>query len=507
MNRELLDTEHVLHLKRLGINTSQEAVIYMREDCAICRSEGFAAHARVKVELNGRSIIATINVVTSAFLSPGEAGLSEAAFHLLRGSEGERITIHHPSPLNSLSAVRSKVYGNQLNQTQFSAIAKDIAKGRYSDIHLSAFLTGCAGENLNRAEIVALTRSMIDVGDRIDWGRSPIVDKHCVGGLPGNRTTPIIVAIAAACGLTMPKTSSRAITSPAGTADAMETLAPVELSIDAMRKVVENEGGCVVWGGGVNLSPIDDILIRIERVLDLDSEGQLVASVLSKKAAAGSTHLVLDLPVGPSAKVRSSKAARSLSDHLIAVAECLGIKATAMLTDGLQPVGAGIGPALEAQDVLSVLKNEQDAPVDLHKRAVTLAGEILELASKVPSGQGVQMAHSAIVDGGAWNKFQAICDAQGGMKTPPHASQTFPIEASRSGRISAFDNRLLSRIAKLSGAPGAPAAGLKLHKKIGDSVSKGEPLYTIHAETPGEINYALEFVRSSSDVIVIEEIR
>lgn len=147
----------------------------------------------------------------------------------------------------------------------------------------------CGDDALNDKEITALTDAMVKAGSRIDWGLDQVIDKHCVGGLPGNRTTPIVVSILTACGLTVPKTSSRAITSPAGTADTMETLTDVSLSLEQMRQVVRNEGGCLAWGGSVRLSPADDLLIQVERALDIDSEGQLIASVLSKKLAAGAT--------------------------------------------------------------------------------------------------------------------------------------------------------------------------------------------------------------------------
>ena len=205
-------------------------------------------------------------------------------------------------------------------------------------------------------ETIDLTRAMVGAGERIDWGRAPIADKHCVGGLPGNRTTPIVVAIAAAAGLTMPKTSSRAITSPAGTADVMETLTRVDLDVPAMRRVVESEGGCFVWGGALTLSPADDVLVRVERSLDLDSDAQLVASVLSKKIAAGATHALIDIPVGPTAKVRTEEHAQRLQALLEQVAAAHGLQLRALRTCGAQPVGAGVGPALEAHDVLAVLR-------------------------------------------------------------------------------------------------------------------------------------------------------
>src|SRR5688572_25136650 len=308
-----------LRLRRLGIDTYDDPVIYMRADCAVCRSEGFDAHSRVTARLNGRSIIATLNIVSSGLLQADEAGLSESAWKLLDAREGDRVSLSHPEPVDSLSHVRAKVYGARLDEGAIHSIIKDVAARRYSDIHLSAFITACAGDRLDARETIAITRAMVAVGEQISWGRAPILDKHSVGGLPGNRTTPIIVAVAAAAGLVMPKTSSRSITSPAGTADTMETLAPVDLDLATMRRVVEREGGCIVWGGAMHLSPADDILIRVERPLDLDSEGQMVASILSKKAAAGSTHVVIDMPVGETAKVRDTDAARLLSALLIEV--------------------------------------------------------------------------------------------------------------------------------------------------------------------------------------------
>ena len=354
-----------LRLRRMGIDTYQEPVLYMHRDCPVCHSEGFEAQARIEVALNGRTIVATLNVVSGDFLAIGEAGLSEAAWRLLQAAEGDEAQLRHPKPLDSLAHVRAKVYGRRLDAHAIDAVIADVAAGRYSDLELAAFVTACAGDHLNLAETIALTRSMVAVGERMTWGDGLVMDKHCVGGLPGNRTTMIVVPIVAACGLRMPKTSSRAITSPAGTADTMETLAPVDLDVAHIQDVVERTGGCIVWGGAVRLSPADDVLIRVERPLDLDSPGQLVASVLSKKAAAGATHVLIDMPVGLTAKVRSAAAAALLERHLVDVGSALAMQVRVMRTDGLAPVGRGIGPALEARDVLSVLRREGGAPEDL----------------------------------------------------------------------------------------------------------------------------------------------
>jgi thymidine phosphorylase len=261
------DHGSVLWLRRLGIDTYDEPVIYMPEDCPVCRAEGWEALSRVEVTHGERAIVASIHVVTDGLLAADEASLSNAAWAMLDAIEGGSVAVAPSPPLASLSAVRAKVYGDRLEEPAIRAIIRDIAAGRYSAVHLSAFVTACAGGRLDLEETVALTRAMVDVGDRLAWPAGPIVDKHSVGGLPGNRTTMIVVPELAALGFTMPKTSSRAITSPSGTADAMETLAPVALDLPAIWRVVEREGGCIVWGGAVRLSPADDMIIRVERPL------------------------------------------------------------------------------------------------------------------------------------------------------------------------------------------------------------------------------------------------
>jgi len=372
---------HYLRARRLGVDTQYEAVVFMRKDCPVCRSEGFTAHNRLLLRSGERHIIATLYQVTTDLVADDEAALSESAWARLDLKDGDAISIGHPDSLESLSLVRSRIYGNAINESAALAIITDVLDGKYSDIHLSSFITACAARPLDRREVLALTKAMVDAGDRLSWNANIVLDKHSVGGLPGNRTTPIIVPIIAALGLTMPKTSSRAITSPAGTADTMETMAPVELATADIHRVVEQEGGCIVWGGAIKLSPADDVLIRVERALDLDSEGQMIASLLSKKIAAGSTHLILDLPVGPTAKVRSQQAADALSAGLVAVAGAFGIKAKVIAGDGTQPIGRGIGPALEANDVLAVLQCAPGAPRDLRDRAIVLAGALIGTAS------------------------------------------------------------------------------------------------------------------------------
>lgn len=497
------DASDMLILRRLGIDTYKEYIVFMRADCHVVRAEGFKALTRVVVHHHHHAIVATLNVVQSDLLREGEASLSESAFDALHARENDEITVTHLEPLASLSHVRAKIYGKKLDLDAYRDVINDIAQGRYSNVHLAAFIAACVGEHMDLDEIVFLTRGMIDSGSQLHWPGPVVVDKHCIGGLPGNRTTPIVVPIVASCGMTIPKTSSRAITSPAGTADVMETMTTVDLSLKHMRKVVEREGGCLVWGGGAQLSPADDILIRVERSLNIDSDAQLVASVLSKKAAAGSTHVLIEMPVGPTAKIRSTEAANALARAIEYVSKAVGLQLKILITDGSQPVGRAIGPTLEALDVLAVLRNEAGAPRDLRAKALTIAAEILTLTGSAPYDEALRRADELLTSGAAYRKFLSICEAQGGFREPTTAPYYEDVHAHDSGTVTGIDNRKLALVAKLAGAPGDKGAGIMFRAPLGTTVRTGDPIFTVYAESRGALQYALAYLSERNTVVQI----
>ncbi len=498
-------SDYSLKVVDIGINTHQEPVVYMREDCHVCRSEGFTANTRVLIKKDDNSVIATVNVVDEVVIQHGQAGFSKIALQRLNVKSGDVVQIKHAPVLSSLSTVRKKLYGHPLNNGEFYNIIKDISAHRYSDIEIASFLSACIGNRLNLNEIISLTNAMVDCGKRLLWPEyKQIFDKHCIGGLPGNRTTPLVVAITSAAGLVMPKTSSRAITSPAGTADTMETLTAVNLSLPEIQRVVRETGACLAWGGAVNLSPADDLLIRIERALDLDGEGQLIASVLSKKIAAGSTHAIIDIPVGETAKVRSRADADRLSALFTEVGNACGIHIRCLITDGSQPIGRGIGPVEEARDIIEVLQGNGEHVADLRERALFLAAHLIDMAENTGINEAKDKATSILDSGRAWEQFKKIVDAQGGLKELPSANYAHTVCATENGYIKNIDCRQIARLAKLAGAPFSPAAGLRLHVTRGDTVEEGQPLFTLYSDSEGEKDYALDYYQSEATVFFVE---
>lgn len=490
------DASATLILRRVGIDTYRENVAYLHRDCAIYRAEGFQALTKVEVSTDGRRILAVLNVVDDpAIVGVGGLGLSEEALSALGAVAGESVRIRHAEAPASMEAVRRKIDGERLSAEDFSAIAKDIAERRYAKMEIAAFLVASGQTGLDRDEVMYLTRAMVAQGEQLRWSGGIVADKHCIGGIPGNRTSMLVVPIVAAHGMLIPKTSSRAITSPSGTADTMEVLAQVDLSPVHLHDVASVTHGALAWGGRANLAPVDDILISVERPLAIDYPGQMVASILSKKIAAGATHLIIDIPVGPTAKVRRMRDALSLRKLFEYVADRLGLFVQVVITDGRQPIGRGIGPVLEARDVMQVLQNDPDAPSDLRQKALRLAGRVIEFDPDVRGGEGFDIARNILDSGRALAKMQEIIAAQG--RQTEHFEPgplTEDVCADRGGTVVAIDNLQLARVARLAGAPMDKGAGVDLLHKLGDEVAEGDVLYRVHARFPADFGFARALV-------------
>ncbi|MDP3907811.1 thymidine phosphorylase family protein [Novosphingobium sp.] len=482
-----------MRIKRVAIDTHPENSAFLLREGNGYSPEQFQALRKIEIGDGAATILATLAIVDdTCLLEAGQIGLGEQAFRRLGLPEGTEVSFRQAPVPPSLEHVRRKIDGDTLDDAAIAEIIRDIAAYRYSPMEIGAFLVACAGF-MTTQETLALTRAMADAGRRMHWPTDLVVDKHCIGGIPGNRTSMIVVPIIAAHGLTMPKTSSRAITSPSGTADTMEVLAAVDLPEDRLVEVVRQEHAVLAWGGRVNLSPADDVLISVERPLRIDTFEQMVASILSKKLAAGSTHLVVDIPIGPSAKVRSRREAIRLRKLFEYVGTKLGLVLEVVFTDGSQPIGRGIGPVLEARDVMAVLRGDADAPQDLRDRSLLLAGHVLEFDPALAGGQGYARACELLKSGAALAAMERLIDAQGRRTTAllPGEHQ-YDVRAAASGTITAIDCHLIARIARLAGAPMDKGAGIDLLRKVGDGVRAGEVFYRIHAQSETGLLYARE---------------
>jgi thymidine phosphorylase len=492
-----------LRICRINLDTGRENVAIISRRSKALRAEVFRGFSRVELRTNSKMLLATLLLTDDdSLVGPGDLGLADPAFRRFGEPPGSYVVVTPAAQPDSLDAVRMKIQGGTLDDGEIRSIIDDIVHYRYSDMEIAAFLISSASF-MTSGELLALVHAMAQAGTQIKWDKPIVVDKHCIGGIPGNRTSMIVVPIVAAHGLTIPKTSSRAITSPAGTADTMEVLARVDLTVDEMKEVVAACHGCLVWGGHVNLSPADDILISVERPLGIDTREQMVASIMSKKIAAGSTHLLVDLPVGPAAKLTTTMEAMRLKRLFEFVGSHFGISIEVITTDGRQPIGNGIGPVLEAQDVMAVLSNDPDAPRDLREKSLQLAGHLLEYDPELRGGTGYIRARELLDGGDALKQMHKLIDAQGPSTCRPELGHlTADVLAPTDGAVVSISCLRLNRLARTAGAPIDKGAGIKVFKKIGDRVERGEPLYRIYASGQSEYDLAVAASRSESGYLI-----
>lgn len=489
----------MLKLKRVPIDSDSEHYAYLHRSCTTYPEGEFQALNRITVGTESRRIPATLHLTGDpSLVAPDEVGLSDFAFEVLRLPEGAVVDLAHlPSPASQV-VLRHKLSGGELSDEDADRLISDMNAGLYPDEEIAAFLA-VATRSMTYGEVLSVARARARHAPRMGWDAPVVVDKHSMGGIPGNRVTMIVVPIVAAHGLIIPKTSSRAITSPAGTADCMETLARVDLSVDEVKAVLEETNGCIVWNGRLSHSFIDDVMNRITRPLGLDSRNWSVASILSKKRAAGSTHVVIDIPTGPGAKLKDAADAKALGNLFVAIGRGLDLQIEYHATDGSKPIGRGVGPALEARDVLAVLRGAADAPRDLADKAVFFAGRILEMGGGVATGKGEARARELLSSGMGIATMERIIDLQGPVSEPVEPGPfVHEVTAPREGTITSIDCYHIAGIARRAGAPMDKGAGIDLLKAVGDAARKGEPLYRIHAHVEGDFKTAVDMAEEDS---------
>ncbi|MCS4541983.1 MAG: AMP phosphorylase [Euryarchaeota archaeon] len=484
-----------MKIKIFSMEAGAPVVVLNAEDA---RDAGLYSKDRVKITTPTGSIIAIVDI-TKTMLKQGEVGVFLEIKRALDLKEGQFVSLVPVMMPRSLEFIKKKMQGKKLEPAEIREIVEDVVLNKLSESEISAFLTSVYIYDLDLSEIESLARAIAETGERLEIKKHPIFDKHSIGGVAGNKISLLIVPIVAAAGLTIPKTSSRAITSCAGTADIMEVLAPVDLTIKEIQEIVEKINGVIVWGGAVNLAPADDIFIKMNYPFAIDPRGQTLASVLAKKYAVGAEYVVIDIPTGPSAKVENMDEAKKLARDFVDLGERLGMHVECAITYGGQPLGRAVGPALEAREALRALYGSK-SPASLIEKATAIAGILLELGGKAPKGQGQNLAKEILHSGRALEKMKQIIRAQGGNpEIKPEdvqvGNKTATFCATADGYVTHIDNKLIIQIARAVGAPKDKGAGLILKVKRGRRVAKGDPLIEIYAESESKLTSALNLAQ------------
>ena len=417
----------------------------------------------------------------------------------------------------ALAAIQKKLLGKTLTYKEIYAIMDEIANKRLGDVLTTYFAASGYSKGFTDQELYYLTKAMVETGDHLEF-KGIVADKHSIGGVPGTRTTMIVVPIVAAAGFTIPKSSSRAITTPGGTADDMEVLAPVTFTKEKIYEIVKKTNGCIVWGGSFKIAPADDILIKVEAPLLFESYDKILVSIMAKKIAFGSNHVVIDLPYGKTVKVHRLSDAKVLAKKFEGLAKRFSIKIKVFIHKTEEPAGRGIGPVLETREALRVLEQEEKRPLDLEIRALHLAGNLLDLCLldsskklqeevKTKYGNGIGWATHILESGQALHKMYDIIEAQGGKKIASHnlhpGRYFYHRTSQQSGKVESINCKNLTAIAKILGAPAQKGAGIYLEKKLGEKVEQDSILYTLYSEK----EYTLKEAKDSLENVHIITVR
>ncbi|MCY3413649.1 MAG: AMP phosphorylase [Candidatus Heimdallarchaeota archaeon] len=439
-------------------------------------------------------------IVVQDLISDDVAAISPKDAEWLGLKEDDMVTILARKPPITYDFIKTKIGGNPWSINEVTQIVNDISRRKLTKVEVSTFALVSQFHGYNNDELVTMTKAMAEAGTQFDF-KEPVYEKHSIGGIPGNKVSPVIVAIIAAAGLLIPKTSSRAITSPAGTADTMEVLANVSFTPEEVSEIAPKSRGMIVWNAPLELSPLDDIVIGVKRELGIDPQDQMLASIVSTKVAMGVDKLVFDIPTGPQTKMPSRAKAIDFAHDLIGLCRQVDIGVESALTLGNQPLGNNIGPSLEAREALEVLEGR--GPNSVIEKSIELAGILLEMAGLSSAGNGATTAHEYIKTGKALVKFQEIIEAQGGdpdmtSKKVEVGTYTDTVKAATDGYISSIDNRYIKKILSAAGCPRDKLGGMVLHKKNGEFVSTDDPLYTIYTSSDTKLTAALQVARTQN---------
>jgi AMP phosphorylase len=449
---------------------------------------------RILIRKNSKKIVAVVDIATG-MLEENEMAVSKEVVLELGLLEGDYVGIEIAPKPESLSFISSKLNCTPLGNKEIKKIVEDIVEDALTESEIAYFISAVYKCGMSTQEIINMINAIVETGKRLILKSRFIVDKHSIGGIPG-RTTPIVVSICSAAGLIMPKTSSRAITTPSGTADALETICKVDFTIPEIKRIVRKTGACMVWGGSLGLAPADDKIIQVERLINLDPEAQLITSIIAKKISVGSKFILIEIPYGKFAKV-DKKRALVLKRRFESIGNFFHLKLKCLLIETQEPLGNGVGPALEIKDVISVLKQEDECFM-LEKRALTIAAKILEMTGRAEKGKGMALASHILKSGQAFKKFKQIIEAQHGrIKKISEARFSRHITAPKNSKLKTINTKKINELARILGCPLDKNSGLYLYKHRGDKVMRGEKILTLYSESESEMKSGIKFYNKS----------
>lgn len=398
---------------------------------------------------------------------------------------------------DAVDIIRTKRDRHRLSAEQIAWVIDAYTRGVVADEQMAALNMAIFLNGMDHDEINAWTAAMIETGERMHFGalNRPVVDKHSTGGV-GDKITLPLAPLVAVFDVAVPQLSGRGLGHTGGTLDKLESIPGWQASVSKERMMeILADPGCIICAAGPGLAPADKKIYALRDITaTVESTPLIASSIMSKKIAEGTDSLVLDVKVGSGAFMKNIDTARELASTMVQLGKDAGVTTVALLTDMEHPLGRAVGNALEVQESVDILAG--GGPDDVRELTIALAREMLTLAGK----PDVDIA-AALDDGRAMDVWKRMITAQNGDPDAPlpQAKHTHEITADRDGYLSTLDALAVGVASWRLGAgrarkedPVQAGAGITLHAGFGERVRRGQPLFTLHTDTPDRFERALE---------------
>lgn len=494
--KEVTESYYPAKVQLLDIKDGERLIVLLNPKQAMA----FGINLNNKVQLtkaNGEYIVADVSL--SEAVLEGSVAICADISEKLNFENNELVAVSlAESSSTSYEAIRKKMKGETISYDEMFAIIKDISENKLDDTMMTYYVASSFFYPTTDEEMYQTAKAMAECGVMFKYPKGEIIaDKHCIGGVPWNETTMILIPLIASLGIKIPKNFSKSITSPAATGECVNVLMNINFNKEGIEKLVKDQNCCLVRWGGLDLAPADDKLIKVQYPLSMQSRAKVVSSIMAKKYAMGVTHSLIDIPVGPTAKVSSMKEAKDWKKKFEYVGKKLWMKMSVQITEANEVIGNGVGAVMQVREVLRILQQHPERAMDLESKVIFLASKIIEEVGLEKGKEAVKLATHQLVSWAAWEKMQAIIKAQGGnpevnSESLPLWAHTFDVIAEKDWVLKMIDLHDINAVCRKLGCPVIDQAGLYLYKKTGDKIKKGEVICKLYAQDEVKLKHGIE---------------